>query len=65
MRILYVLNGFDRGGAEHGLLTLVENGAFEDHELRVLAFAAAEAISPTRSATGSATGSNSSRQATR
>ena len=37
MRILYVLNGFDRGGAEHGLLTLVENGAFEDHDLRVLA----------------------------
>jgi glycosyltransferase involved in cell wall biosynthesis len=38
MRILYVVNGFDRGGAEHGLLTLVESGAFEDHELRVLAF---------------------------
>jgi glycosyltransferase involved in cell wall biosynthesis len=38
MRILYVLNGFDQGGAEHGLLTLVENGAFEDHDLRVLAF---------------------------
>lgn len=38
MRILYVLNGFDRGGAEHGLLTLVENGAFENHDLRVLAF---------------------------
>jgi len=37
MRILYVLNGFDRGGAEHGLLTLVENGAFEGHDLRVLA----------------------------
>ena len=37
MRILYVVNGFDQGGAEHGLLTLVENGAFEDHELRVLA----------------------------
>jgi glycosyltransferase involved in cell wall biosynthesis len=37
MRILYVVNGFDRGGAEHGLLTLVENGAFEDHDLRVLA----------------------------
>ena len=36
MRILYVLNGFDQGGAEHGLLTLVENGAFEDHDLRVL-----------------------------
>lgn len=38
MRILYVVNGFDAGGAEHGLLKLVENGAFEDHELRVLAF---------------------------
>jgi glycosyltransferase involved in cell wall biosynthesis len=38
MRILYVVNGFDQGGAEHGLLKLVENGAFEDHELRVLAF---------------------------
>ena len=34
MRILYVLNGFDQGGAEHGLLTLVENGAFEDHDLQ-------------------------------
>jgi glycosyltransferase involved in cell wall biosynthesis len=38
MRILYVVNGFDHGGAEHGLLTLVENGAFEDCDLRVLAF---------------------------
>jgi glycosyltransferase involved in cell wall biosynthesis len=38
MRILYVINGFDPGGAEHGLLRLVENGAFEDHDLRVLAF---------------------------
>jgi glycosyltransferase involved in cell wall biosynthesis len=38
MRILYVVNGFDQGGAEHGLLKLVENGAFEDHDLRVLAF---------------------------
>jgi glycosyltransferase involved in cell wall biosynthesis len=38
MRILYVVNGFDRGGAEHGLLTLVESGAFEGHDLRVLAF---------------------------
>src|SRR3954463_1783398 len=37
MRILYVVNGFDPGGAEHGFLTLVENGAFEDHDLRVLA----------------------------
>lgn len=38
MRILYVMNGFDQGGAERGLLTLVENGAFENHDLRVLAF---------------------------
>jgi glycosyltransferase involved in cell wall biosynthesis len=38
MRILYVVNGFDPGGAEHGLLTLVENGAFEGHDLQVLAF---------------------------
>jgi len=38
MRILYVINGFDPGGAEHGLLTLVESGAFEGHDLRVLAF---------------------------
>jgi glycosyltransferase involved in cell wall biosynthesis len=38
MRVLYVVNGFDRGGAEHGLLTLVDNGAFEGHDLRVLAF---------------------------
>jgi glycosyltransferase involved in cell wall biosynthesis len=37
MRVLYVVNGFDHGGAEHGLLTLVENGAFEGHDLRVLA----------------------------
>jgi glycosyltransferase involved in cell wall biosynthesis len=37
MRILYVVNGFDQGGAEHGLLKLIENRAFEDHELRVVA----------------------------
>jgi glycosyltransferase involved in cell wall biosynthesis len=37
-RVLYVVNGFDPGGAEHGFLTLVENGAFENHDLRVLAF---------------------------
>jgi glycosyltransferase involved in cell wall biosynthesis len=37
MRVLYVVNGFDHGGAEHGLLTLVENGAFEGDDLRVLA----------------------------
>ena len=38
MRILYVVNGFDPGGAEQGLLTLVESGAFEGHDLRVLTF---------------------------
>ena len=38
MRILYVMNGFDQGGAEHGFLTLVENDAFEGHDLTVLAF---------------------------
>lgn len=36
MRILYVI-GFDPGGAEHGLLTLVESGFFAGHELKVLA----------------------------
>jgi glycosyltransferase involved in cell wall biosynthesis len=38
MRILYVINGFDPGGAEHGLLTLVENGFFAGHELKILGF---------------------------
>jgi glycosyltransferase involved in cell wall biosynthesis len=38
MRVLYVINGFDPGGAEHGLLTLIEAGCFEGHDLRVLAF---------------------------
>ena len=38
MRILYVINGFDPGGAEHGLMTLVDSGFFADHELKVLAF---------------------------
>lgn len=37
MRILYVINSFDPGGAEHGLLTLIESGGFDGHELRVLA----------------------------
>ena len=37
MRILYVVNGFEQGGAERGLLKLLETGAFEDHELRILA----------------------------
>src|SRR5579862_8156972 len=37
MRVLYVINGFDPGGAEHGLVTLVESGAFDGHDLRILA----------------------------
>ncbi len=36
MRILYVINGFDPGGAEHGLLTLVEDGFFAGHDLKIL-----------------------------
>lgn len=36
MRVLYFINGFDPGGAEHGLLTLVQNGFFEGHDLRVV-----------------------------
>lgn len=38
MRILYVINGFDPGGAEHGLLTLIRGGFFAGHELSVLGF---------------------------
>jgi glycosyltransferase involved in cell wall biosynthesis len=38
VRILYVINGFDSGGAEHGLLTLVESGCFDGHDVRLLAF---------------------------
>jgi glycosyltransferase involved in cell wall biosynthesis len=37
VRILYVVNGFEQGGAERGLLKLLDNGAFENHDLRVLA----------------------------
>ena len=37
MRVLYVINGFDPGGAEHGLLTLIETGFFESCELHVFA----------------------------
>jgi len=37
MRVLYLLNGYGDGGAELGLLTLVENGFFEGHDLTVLA----------------------------
>jgi glycosyltransferase involved in cell wall biosynthesis len=37
MRILYFINGFDPGGAEHGLLTLLQAGFFRDHDLKILA----------------------------
>ncbi|MEQ8268835.1 MAG: glycosyltransferase [Parvibaculum sp.] len=36
MRVLYFINGFDPGGAEHGLLTLVESGFFSGHRLHVI-----------------------------
>lgn len=36
MRILYVINGFDPGGAEHGLLTLLQDGFFTGHDLKIL-----------------------------
>jgi glycosyltransferase involved in cell wall biosynthesis len=36
LRILYVINGFDPGGAEHGLLTLLEDGFFDGHDLKIL-----------------------------
>lgn len=38
MRILYVINGFDPGGAEHGLLTLLRAGFFAGHDLKVIGF---------------------------
>ena len=38
MRLLYVINGFDPGGAEHGLLALIEGGFFEGHDLVVFGF---------------------------
>jgi glycosyltransferase involved in cell wall biosynthesis len=37
-RILYVINGFDPGGAEHGLLTLLQYQFFAGHDLKILAF---------------------------
>jgi glycosyltransferase involved in cell wall biosynthesis len=36
-RVIYFINGFIRGGAEKGLIHLVENGAFEGTDLRVVA----------------------------
>lgn len=35
MRILYVINGFHPGGAEHGLYTLLRTGFFAGHELKL------------------------------
>jgi glycosyltransferase involved in cell wall biosynthesis len=37
MRILYVINGFNQGGAEHGFVTLLENDFFRGHDLSVIA----------------------------
>jgi glycosyltransferase involved in cell wall biosynthesis len=36
-RIVYVINSFDRGGAEAGLVALVKGGLFENCRLRILA----------------------------
>lgn len=36
VRVLYFINGFDPGGAEHGLLTLVRHGFFSGHTLRIV-----------------------------
>ncbi len=36
MRVLYVINGFNAGGAEHGLLTLLQNDFFGGNELAIL-----------------------------
>jgi glycosyltransferase involved in cell wall biosynthesis len=40
LRILYVINSFDIGGAEHGLLTLVREGFFARQDLKVIGFCA-------------------------
>ncbi|WP_443749123.1 glycosyltransferase [Asticcacaulis solisilvae] len=37
-RVLYVINGFMRGGAEQGLLTILDNGFMKDADFRVFAF---------------------------
>jgi glycosyltransferase involved in cell wall biosynthesis len=39
VKIAYVINSFNDGGAELGLLTLLENGFFEGHEVSVCALA--------------------------
>ncbi len=36
-RILYVINSFDRGGAEAGLIQMVRGGVFADCELLIVA----------------------------
>jgi glycosyltransferase involved in cell wall biosynthesis len=36
MRVFYVINTFNQGGAEHGLLTLLENDFFFGHDLTVI-----------------------------
>ena len=38
-RVLYVINTLSRGGAEHGLATLIENGLFRETDLTVFVFA--------------------------
>src|SRR6266436_5405461 len=38
MRVLYVINGFDPGGAEHGLLSLIREGFFSSVDIRIFAF---------------------------
>jgi len=35
MKVFYLLNGFSNGGAELGLVTLVENGFFEGTDLMI------------------------------
>jgi glycosyltransferase involved in cell wall biosynthesis len=37
-KVLYVINGFMRGGAEQGLLTILDNGFMKDADFRVFAF---------------------------
>lgn len=36
-RVLYVINGFARGGAEHGFKTMLEHGFLKDRDVRVFA----------------------------
>lgn len=41
-RILYVINGFNRGGAEKGLLHLIHRGAFTGCSLRIVSIVAGQ-----------------------